>query len=388
MRAAFRVGVVAVAVAAAGAAAGQPGQPKEASGGAGSPAKPDVKAKLEGHRGGVSALAVSPKGDWVVTGSGNGVVRVWDAKTGELLGRVDDQKHNGAKINHVALSADGRLISSSSKNTVTVWGVAEDPKLDPKLDPKADPKSPPNAEAKGGRRLVFIADDPDGPEPNKIGTVTGDGRRFYFTTPEGTRVGVGSQPLLGRSGPATSDEFRGAFAPWAMAAIPDPDSGLVALYGASRVGDKTEPAIAFVGLGDARVAGRGVVRGQLANSPVSLSFAPDRRWLVASNGSEVMYWRVPGSQVISGDPKVLSNPAGYVAAAGPNGLIAVASRPEDGKKVTVTVVDVNSAEPRVVAVFATDIDRVSAMAFSPSGGMLAVADDVEGVVQLWSLEKK
>ena len=39
------------------------------------PKKPDVVAKLEGHRGGVSAIAYSAKGDRIATGSGNGVVR-------------------------------------------------------------------------------------------------------------------------------------------------------------------------------------------------------------------------------------------------------------------------------------------------------------------------
>ena len=53
-----------------------------------------------------------------------------------------------------------------------------------------------------------------------------------------------------------------------------------------------------------------------------------------------------------------------------------------------TIVDVTGSEPKVVAVYGTDIDRVSGLAFSPDGKILAVADDVEGVVQIWSLSEK
>ena len=71
--------------------------------------KSEVVAKLEGHRGGVSAIAYSAKGDRIATGSGNGVVRIWDSRTGELVFRVDEGKHNSARVNSVAFSADGRL---------------------------------------------------------------------------------------------------------------------------------------------------------------------------------------------------------------------------------------------------------------------------------------
>jgi WD40 repeat protein len=136
------------------------------------------------------------------------------------------------------------------------------------------------------------------------------------------------------------------------------------------------------------VVGRGAVRAPVAGRPVSVGFAPDGKWLVACNGEDLMYWRVPGSQVVEGDPKVLAGAVAFAAAAGPNGRVAWASPPEDGKKVRVTVAELTAAAPRVVAVYATDIDRVSALAFSPDGNLLAVADDPEGVVQLWAVAEK
>src|SRR5262245_49262225 len=113
MRAAFWVGVVAVLFTAAPVAA--------------QATKPAVRAKLLNHRGGVGSLAFSQKGDLLATGTGNGILRLWDAQTGNLLAKIDSQKHNAARINLVAFSADGKLLSAASKNLVGVWDIS-DPK--------------------------------------------------------------------------------------------------------------------------------------------------------------------------------------------------------------------------------------------------------------------
>lgn len=344
--------------------------------------KPDVLKKLQGHRGGVSALAFNPKVSVLATGSGNGVVRVWEAKSGEMLSRMDSQKPTGSRVNHLGFSADGELLSASSRNAVVVWDVVQ-PKRDPK-EPKDFSPDPPAA-----RQIPVVFEDSLGTDPAKIGVVTGDGKRVFFSTAEGVRVTVSSRALATRLGADTNDDLKGAFTPWALDAVSDGDSALVALYGSVRGADKAEqPAVAFVGLGDGRVVGRGVVRAPVSGRPVSIGFAPDGKWLVACNGEDLMYWRVPGSQVVDGDPKILANSSAYAAAAGPNGRVAFASAPEDGKTVKVTVADIGGPQPKVVAVYATDIVRVSALAFSPDGAILAVGDDTEGVVQLWNLEKK
>lgn len=357
--------------------------------------KPDVVAKLEGHRGGVTTLAFRPdtRGSWVATGAGNGVVRVWDVRTGELAFRLDPARSGaGTRVNHLAFSSawNGFLLSASSRNAVVVWNLEPPP-------PKKDPKDP-NAklpelkdEAPKGqwmREVPAFFEDGVGNDPVKIGTVTGDGRRVYFSTTEGVRVGIGSRAFSPQLGTDTSDELRGVFTPWAISAMPDADSALVALYGSMKAADKTDlPAVALVGLGDGRAIGRGVVRAPITGRPTMIGFAPDGKWLIACNGEDLMYWRVPGSQVVEGDPKFITGPA-FAAAAGPNGRVAFASPPEDGKKVKVTIVDISAAPAKTVAVYATDIDRVSALAFSADGATLAVGDDTEGVVQLWNVAEK
>lgn len=356
----------------------------------GQDAKPAVVAKLEGHRGGVSALAFNPKVPVIATGSGNGVVRLWEAKTGDLITRMDAAKPTGARINQLGFSANGTLLSASSRNALVVWDIVP-PKhevIDPKTgEAKELPKD--TKDPFGGRPVPIVFEDSLGTDPLKIGTVTGDGKRAYLSAGEGVRVAVHSRVFSSRLGLDTNDELKGAFTPWAVAAISDPESALVAMYGTVKAADKSEqPALALVGLGDARVIGRGTVRPATAGRPASLSFAPDGKWLVACNGADVMYWRVPGSQLIDGDPKVLPNLTAYTAAAGPNGRVALASVPEEGKKAKVTIVDLSGAQPKVVATYATTADRVSALAFSIDGNTLAVGNDTDGVVELWDATKK
>src|SRR5262249_8997276 len=144
--------------------------------------------------------------------------------------------------------------------------------------------------------------------------------------------------------------------------------------------------VALIGLGETRVLTKDVPL-PLENRPISIGFSPDGKWLVAGNGAKVAYWAVPGSQVIRADPKMLPGTA-RVAAAGPRNRIAVASVPETGKKSTVTIYDIGGAAPKVVAEYASDIEVISALSFSPEGAVLAVGDDVDGVVQIWALEKK
>jgi hypothetical protein len=333
----------------------------------------------------------------VATGAGNGVVRLWNAEYGQAVYHFNPQKASGASVNALGFSADGYLMSVSSHNEVIVWNLfpllsprkkSKEPEPEPEtggLPPQPIPQQFQQPGQQQAPREPFPAfQDGLGTDPVKLGIITGRGQRVFLSGTEGVRVTVGSRVLSSQYATDTTDELAGAFTPWAVDAITDPSSGLVAFYGSYRELDKTEhPVLVLMGVGDAKVLGKGSVRGRVLGRPATVSFAPDGKWLVVCNGEEVMYWPVPGSQVVEGAPKLLPNAPAYVAAAGPNGLVALASPPEDGKGVTVTVADVSGAQPKVLAVYATDITRVSALAFSPDGSRLAVGDDREGVVQIW-----
>src|SRR5262249_32954793 len=69
-----------------------------------------------------NAVAFSPDGKWVASGSGIGVIRIWETGTGKEL------RHFGSgdqgKVNAVAFSPDGTLLASAnSDKSVRLWEV-------------------------------------------------------------------------------------------------------------------------------------------------------------------------------------------------------------------------------------------------------------------------
>jgi WD40 repeat protein len=67
----------------------------------------------------VAAVAYSPDGSRLVSGSGDGVVGVWDAATGEELAMLAGHRE---AVTAVAYSPDGaRIASALSDRTIRVW---------------------------------------------------------------------------------------------------------------------------------------------------------------------------------------------------------------------------------------------------------------------------
>jgi len=80
----------------------------------------EIAQMTYGEREDVFAVAFSPDGEWLATGSLEGAVRVWGAATGE---EIMWGTHDG-KVNDVVFSPDGEWVASAGDDrTARVWDV-------------------------------------------------------------------------------------------------------------------------------------------------------------------------------------------------------------------------------------------------------------------------
>jgi WD40 repeat protein len=80
---------------------------------------PALIRTLQGHTGGISGCAVSPDGTWIVSASGDGTLKVWDAHTGEV--RLTLEGHT-EQVSGCAVSPDGTwIVSASLDHVLKVW---------------------------------------------------------------------------------------------------------------------------------------------------------------------------------------------------------------------------------------------------------------------------
>ncbi|KAF9061080.1 WD40-repeat-containing domain protein [Rhodocollybia butyracea] len=81
---------------------------------------PRLQATIKGHSGRVRSVAFSPDGVHIASGSADRTLRVWDARTGDLI--VGPFNGHEDEVKCVAFSCDGqKIVSGSYDETLHVW---------------------------------------------------------------------------------------------------------------------------------------------------------------------------------------------------------------------------------------------------------------------------
>ena len=76
---------------------------------------------LEGHRNYVCSVVFSPDGKWIVSGSGDYTIKIWNVETGECVRTL---KGHTDWICSVTFSPDGKwIVFGSGKGTIKIWNV-------------------------------------------------------------------------------------------------------------------------------------------------------------------------------------------------------------------------------------------------------------------------
>lgn len=340
------------------------------------------RGTLTGHTRGVTDLAFSPDGSFVVTGSDDGTARVWDIASRRQLGAPITRPLYECSDVKLALSPDGRTLATSCLDTVRFYDVATRRDLGAPLDHE--------------EVVSALAYNPDG-KTLVTGDFRGVVRQWDATThrPYGTPLGRADH------GPDLSSIIR------AVAFSPDGKTLAVASKKTAQLWDTATSRR----LG-APLAGH-------TDAITNLSLSPDgttlgtvswdhtaRLWNVATRkqtgllrdrntGFNAIAFSPDGTRIATAGATgrtvlwdTVSRQQLTALADNGSGVERVAFSP-DGKMLAAASADgvVRLADPQIHLQVGTSMPAQAAVALSPDGRILAtgVADEMDPAIQLWDV---
>ncbi len=336
---------------------------------------------LRGHEEGVFAVAFSPNGTRIVTGSGDKTIRLWDAQTGKPIGQPLRGHENA--VRSVAFSPDGkRIVSGSEDKTIRLWDAQTGQVIkQPLRGHEASVWSvmfSPNGRhivSGSGDKTVRLWDAQTGKPIGKPLRGHEEDVSAVAFSPDGRRIvsGSGDKTLRlwdAQTGEPIGQPLQGNGAPVNSVAF-SPDSTHI-VSGSS---DKTIRLwVAQMGL-----AIRQPLRGHGA-SVSSVAFSPDGRRIVSGSWDKTLrLWNVQTGEPI-GQPLQGHEASVSSVAFSPNGTRIVSG---SGDK-TLRLWNAQTGEP-IGQPLQGHGASVSAVAFSPDGKRIVSGSD-DRTVQLWDAQ--
>ncbi|MEV4000785.1 NB-ARC domain-containing protein [Actinomadura sp. NPDC049753] len=326
---------------------------------------------IAGPAGSVTALAFSPDGTRIVTGSSIGTTHVWDAHSGRELSTFSDGYHDS--VNALAFSPDGALILVGGPGrTARIWNARNGQGLTT-FTGHTDWVAAATFSPDGTRVLTGSWDGTariwDASTGRKITTLAGHTHAVGAVafTPNGTRVLTGSWDGTARIWDANTGReistLIGRSWVTAVAFSSDRTRALtIGIDGKIRVWD------ASTGQEVTTLTGP-------ANGVTAATFSPDRtRILVCYDDGEARVWDANTGQNIT---TLIGHAAEVTAVAlGPGGSRALTGS-QDGT-VRIWTVDANRHSTRTI----DNTDSVEAIAISPDGTR-TLTGDRDGTVRIW-----